>query len=259
MSGLIINADDLGYSSTVNRAIVDMFMGRTGDQRQPAGQPARQRRRGSHRLRSAPTFGGRASQSEPRAADSAGQSDAQPGGRAGPVLGVGGFLSPGYVGPGEMVRGRGRAGGAGAVGFAARPTLHNGICTCISTPCRPRWRIIEQGQPASCGGLVLHVLSLCSTPTWLWTDALATPIKPYRPGRLLTPDSSAVAASVGRSALVGQAGCAAAEQAGRGGRGTGGASLATSTTTRRRPATSSSPCSARWRSICSPASAFGIG
>lgn len=32
-----------------------------------------------------------------------------------------------------------------------------------------------------------YVLSAL-TPTRLWTDALATPIKPYRPGRLLAPD-----------------------------------------------------------------------
>lgn len=189
MSGLIINADDLGYSPTVNRAIVDMFeAGLVTSASLLVNQPASEEGAAIARRLPRLSVGVHLNLSRGRPILPAAQVPSLVD-EAGQFWEAAAFFRRAVLGQVKWYEAAAEL--EAQVQWALQRGLHlDNLDSHVHFHSLPAARrIIEQlaNQHHVAAWRTPYVLSAL-TPTWLWTDALATPIKPYRPGRLLAPD-----------------------------------------------------------------------
>lgn len=189
MSGLIINADDLGYSPTVNRAIVDMFEARLITSasllvNQPASEEGAAIARRLPRL----SVGVHLNLSRGQPILPASQTPSLVDER-GAFWESAHFFRRAVLGQIKWYEVDAEL--EAQVQWALERGLHlDNLDSHVHFHSLPAARRITE-QLATRHHVAAwrtpYVLSAL-TPTRLWTDALATPIKPYRPGRLAAPD-----------------------------------------------------------------------
>lgn len=189
MSGLIINADDLGYSSTVNRAIVDMFeAGLVTSASLLVNQPASEEGAAIARRLPRLSVGVHLNLSRGRPILPAAQVPSLVD-EAGQFWEAAAFFRRAVLGQVKWYEAAAEL--EAQVQWALQRGLHlDNLDSHVHFHSLPAARrITEQlaGQYHVAAWRTPYVLSAL-TPTRLWTDVLATPIKPYRPGRLAAPD-----------------------------------------------------------------------
>jgi hypothetical protein len=189
MSGLIINADDLGYSPTVNRAIAELFeAGLVTSASLLVNQPASEE--GADIARSLPrlSVGVHLNLSRGRPILPAAQVPSLVD-EEGQLWESATFFRRAVLGQVKWYEAAAEL--EAQVQWALARGLHlDNLDSHVHFHSLPAARrITEQlaNRHHVAAWRTPYVLSAL-TPTRLWTDALATPIKPYRPGRLLAPD-----------------------------------------------------------------------